>query len=327
MKWSAQTCLILALIGCGDSGDSKGSEARLGDGMEEPLPCEQPSYDECEDDQLEEGEPTSTKELAPVKDKLLPAEVPSGSCSLGAGGTAAWDAVARKLTLDGMWWVLNEQGLVVSTGQIADPVWRHELTYDPHQTPASFNYYWQDKVVPANSWTQDNTYDEEGRLTRSVRTYLDIAGRVSTVDYEYTDGELTSETQVHVPDAQTSPAGAKVTHYVREDGLVREVTREALGVIYNRTYASYDDRGRLVRLDSDGNGLAPTPDGTTDIRREWTYDDLGNCTGFTQDGTEILDAPFVDGVPDETRTFDPSCASIALLPEELYRYPAWYAPR
>lgn len=252
-RWIAHGCLALTLVACGDDGE--GSEAQRG-GLDTPppgedrdksLPCEERSYDECEDDE--------------------------------------------------------------------------------HQTPTSFNYYWQGEVVPSNSWTQVNTYDEEGRLTRSVRTYLDVVGHVSVVDYEYTDGELTSESRVSTPDAQTSPAGASVTRYIREGALVREVIHEFAGVIRNRTLAFYDDEGRLVRLDSDGNGLAPTPDGTPDIRLAWTYDDQGNCTGFTQDGTEAFDAPFVDGVPDETRTFDPSCASIAFLPQELYRYPAWYTPR
>lgn len=398
-RWIAHGCLALILVACGDDGD--GSEAQRG-GLDTPLPgedrdkslpCEERSYDECEDDQCYAVRATELRVVGSAlcttstekrscrargpdcadndavtlscdeagtywltpqtcipadhhvceppagvtdygsscdgdrKSKLVPADVPSGSCSLGAGGTATWDASARKLSFEGMWWVLNEAGLVVSKGQIADQAWRHEFTYDEHQTPTSFNYYWQGEVVPSNSWTQVNTYDEEGRLTRSVRTYLDVVGHVSVVDYEYTDGELTSESRVSTPDAQTSPAGASVTRYIREGALVREVIHEFAGVIRNRTLAFYDDEGRLVRLDSDGNGLAPTPDGTPDIRLAWTYDDQGNCTGFTQDGTEAFDAPFVDGVPDETRTFDPSCASIAFLPQELYRYPAWYTPR
>lgn len=68
-------------------------------------------------------------------------------------------------------------------------------------------------------------------------------------------------------------------------------------------------------------------DGTPDIRQRWEYDEAGRIVRFEQDGTTILDNPYIDGVPDETITFEPAGAEIAVLPEELYRLPFWLAPR
>lgn len=268
---------------------------------------------------------------APVDAEGLPilAALPqtSGTCVLthapaGLTSTASWDASTRTFTHGNLYWKLDERVFTVEYGQ-TDGQWRHLMTRDEHGVTTAFTYEWQAGQSAENSWDQTNVYDGAGRLTGSGLVYRSGVRRVF-YEYFYTDGRLVLVDSLAEQNGTTSRNRTEL-FWQGEKLVARE--RGSESAKYGRDTRSYDVSGRLVGIDIDGAGLAPRIDGTPDLRRQWTYDGAGRVASYLEDGTEILDAPVVDGVPDGVTTFEPACAEIAALPLQLYNMMSWLEPR
>jgi hypothetical protein len=253
----------------------------------------------------------------------------SGTCRVSfpvAGGTdsetVSWDELSGRLQTEyeipGQptvinYWVLDTRGQPREEGSsVGSSLVR---TYDVNGGVTSLGI-----DVPGSLWSQSNEYDLQGRLVSYVRTYVngDASG---TGTFEYAGALLMRTTRSGTDDDQYWS-----THFEYASGRVSAVEHAALGHAYSRHVPSYDEAGRLVRLDIDGAGLSPNIDGIPDIRQSWSYDAEGRLIRFEQDGTELNDAPIVDGVPDEQKNFEAACADIAILPGALYRLPSWSLP-
>jgi hypothetical protein len=246
-----------------------------------------------------------------------------------AGGSdskkVSWDAVSGRLqteyeipgrpsSID--YWVLDSRGRPLEERSSGGSSF--VKTYEANGGVTSLGV-----DVPGTLWSQSNEYDVQGRLVSYVRSYADgVHGNASdTGTFEYVGPLLVRTTRSGADDDQY-----RSTHFEYASGRVSALEHAASGHTYSRHVPSYDEQGRLVRLDIDGAGLIPNIDGIPDIRQSWSYDAEGRLIHFEQDGTELNDAPIVDGVPDEQQNFEPACADIAALPGALYRLPSWSLP-
>lgn len=263
--------------------------------------------------------------------KALP--LPSGACTITSGAaagaspvvtTARWDAVGSTFWMGTLYARIDGRGLVVERGDTdtaAGGPWRHVIAYDEHGVTRSFIYEWQGVETPADSYDQVNGYGDDGRLASSTLTLHDGNSSVA-IAYQYDGHRLMASTRT------VTFAGGTTSYqmtYTWDGDHVRGRVYSTNGSPVRAETRSYDGDGRLVRLDSDGDGIVPSVDGTTDIRLSWSYDGQGRVRRLEQDGTTALDAPSVDGVPDEVLAFDSGCADIAILPDVLYRLPSWLA--
>jgi hypothetical protein len=64
-----------------------------------------------------------------------------------------------------------------------------------------------------------------------------------------------------------------------------------------------------------------------DLRLSWTYDESGRIVRHELDGNNLADGSYIDGEPDLVEIFEPSCADIALVPTQLYHVPRWMVAR
>ena len=129
----------------------------------------------------------------------------------------------------------------------------------------------------------------------------------------------------------TTPArrrlvSAVYTYDLDELGRVWKVSNQhyTSGV---RCYVNMYDGNRLIRVDADGwlyhydgdrilsverdGGYweSDVPDGTPNMRFAWHYD--GDVLiGFTQDGTDSTDNPYINGVPDYVEGYTAGCSSL-----------------
>ncbi len=282
----------------------------------------------CNDGRLPPSDPgplATGPEGIPI---ALALPVVSGACALtdqnGQVTTATWDAATFTFTLGTLYWRLDQQGRTLEYGQ-TDGQWRESMTRDSHGVITGFSYEWQGGIYAPDSFDQTNTYDSAGRLIATTQTYRDGSRSVENV-YQYEAERLTSST-MHAEQAG-APAWDTSTHYLWNDARVYAREFSDASHAYSRETRTFDDAGRLIRVDVDGAGLAPTIDGTPDIRRDWSYDLAGRVSQFASDGTAgaAVDAPIVDGVPDGTTAFDPACAGIAVRPDVLYGFQSWLQP-
>jgi hypothetical protein len=231
----------------------------------------------------------------------------------------SWNADTRTFAVGDIEWVLNEQGWVIRKSQMGQE-WLHLMAYDDMGTLGTFQYFWQGAESAANSWGQANEY-ADGLLVSSALNFQDGESRSEAREYE--NGLLSLITTDRMVNGSLHRSSAV---FVREDGRPTEVLYLSDGPVHTRLTTTYDDAGRLTWLDTDGGGFA-NADGIVDMRAHWIYDDQGRIIRFEQDGTDILDAPVVDGVFEAVSEFEPACADIAVLPDELYRLPAWLFSR
>jgi hypothetical protein len=256
----------------------------------------------------------------------------SGSCTGTISGspsrvveTASWDAVTRTFMMGALTWKLDEHGRIVEYGQTGGE-WRHLMTRDEHGVLTGFTYEWNGAPYATNSWDQRNNYDANGRLIGSVLVYRSGL-RQATYTYQYDDqNRLTNVTVVSQDGDQTVQNWTKLYwSNWGSDNTWKLITRQrgSGSTMRGNDTRYYHDSGRLGSIDIDGGGIAPAVDGLIDMRRTWSYDDAGRLVRHEYDGTEALDAPVIDGVPDGVVTFDTSCAAIAVLPRELYLLESW----
>jgi len=251
--------------------------------------------------------------------------VASGSCTLtdqsGTKTTASWDSATRTFTLGTLTWRLDDQARVVEYGEPTQQ-WRHLMTRDEHGVITAFTYEWQGAVSAMNSWDQTNSYDSAGHLTGTEQIFRDGSGHLVNT-YQYEAALLASSTQ---HSERQGTASDTSTQYTWSDGRLqaREFSSTLRG--YSRETRTFDDAGRLIRVEVDGAGLAPVIDGTPDLRSDWSYDAAGRVARTAYDGTEALDAPVVDGISDGTIDYDAACAGLAVLPNVLYSFQSWLPP-
>ncbi|HEY7376316.1 MAG TPA: hypothetical protein VIF57_29420 [Polyangia bacterium] len=249
--------------------------------------------------------------------------VVSGACTLtdqaGQVTTATWEATTFTFTLGTLYWRLDQQARTAEYGQ-TDGQWRESMTRDSHGVLTGFTYEWQGAEYAPDSFDQTNTYDSAGRLIGTKVIYRDGSRSVETM-YQYEAERLTSSA-THA-ESTIAAASDTSTRYLWNDARLYGREFSAASQAYSLETRSFDDAGRLVRIDIDGAGLGPAIDGTPDLRRDWSYDGAGRVSQFVSDGTAAFDAPVVDGVPDGTTTFDPACAGIAVRPDVLYGFQSW----
>ncbi len=280
----------------------------------------------CGDARLPPSDPLGTgPEGIPVA-LALPAA--SGACTLtdqsGQVTPATWDASSLTFTLGTLYWRLDPQAHVVEYGQ-TDGQWRQAMTRDSHGVITGFTYEWQGTEYAPDSFDQTNTYDSAGRLIGTKVIYRDGSRSEENV-YHY-DAERLTSSSTHVESTTaTPPTSDTSTRYLWNDARLYGREFSDASHAYSLETRSFDDAGRLSRVDIDGAGLGPTIDGTPDLRRDWSYDGAGRVSQFVSDGTTAFDAPAVDGVPDGTTSFDPACAGIAVRPDVLYGFQSWLQP-
>jgi hypothetical protein len=278
----------------------------------------------CSDGHLPPSDPGSPgAEGIPI---ALALPVASGACTLtdqaGQVTNATWDAPSMTFTLGTLYWRLDEQARVTEYGQ-TDGQWRQSMARDSHGVITGFTYEWQGASYAPDSFDQTNTYDSAGRLIGTKLIYRDGSRSVETV-YHFEAERLTSST-THA-ESTTAAASDTSTRYLWNDARLYGREFSDASHAYSLETRSFDDAGRLLRVDIDGAGLAPAIDGTPDLRRGWSYDGAGHVSHFESDGTTAFDAPVVDGVPDSATTFAPACAGIAVLPRALYGFDSWLQP-
>jgi len=105
-----------------------------------------------------------------------------------------------------------------------------------------------------NDYEQENQYDAEGRLVRSIREY---SNRTVTTEYYYDDGRLVKKT-VHTPEYETRTNGYPS----------KTVTYEENTVSYDFCYSN-DRLSRVAVSDTTGK---------TDYVKSYEYDKKGNLT-------------------------------------------------
>jgi hypothetical protein len=247
-----------------------------------------------------------------------PLSAPSASCTLTHGDpvvrrtTASWDAAARTFSQGTSYWKLDASARVVERGA-TDGQWRHLMSYDDHGVTKEFVYQWEGAEVPENSWDQHNEYDTSGRLRARERVFRSGTRRTNTT-YEYSGDRLTV--------VRDQEVGTEYRLVWRDGRLVARETTSA-STLRSRQTRQFDGAGRVVQVDTDGAGLAPSVDGRPDVSLRWQYNGEGRLVRFELDGDTPLDAPVVDGRPDQIIDFDPACANIALLPGALYLLERW----
>lgn len=99
MKWIAQSCLALALLGCGDS---KRAEPNPEGAVDEALPCEERSYETCEDDRCYAVRATEHRVFGSV---LCSSDTEKKSCRARGPDCADDDAMALSCDDTGRYWV------------------------------------------------------------------------------------------------------------------------------------------------------------------------------------------------------------------------------
>ena len=264
-----------------------------------------------------QGGGTLTSESEEQVDEPADPFPPSGACSQGR---VRWDAGLRRLEKDNLYWVLDEAGRPVEHGQIDDSGWWHRMQYDAHGTLVRFEQYLSTGLSWPASWDATNSYDEQGRLTQSSLTYR--VGPPYTILYRYRDGEPGPYEIETIKNEST----VSLSRIVYENGRVSErtVQENSGSALYHRELPTYDAAGHLTRLEHDELPTVPEPDGVADIVQSWSYDAAGRCSGFTQDGSLVTPVTPPDGVADEQQAFEPECALIAVLPNEVYGFPEWF---
>jgi hypothetical protein len=192
--------------------------------------------------------------------------------------------------------------------------------------PASYRYEEQGQLL--YSYDQHNEYDAGGRLLASHRVYTTSIDRI-TITYQYEGQHLAGVTAHTEGDGQPWEAAVRFA-WDGERVVGRYFSDETAPG--ERDVRRYDATGRLDEDDTDFGVTAPdgtvTPsDGRPDVRYHWTHDDAGRITRFDQDGIFAIPPPGLDGAPDESITFEPACAEIAVVPRALYRIESWLAPQ
>jgi hypothetical protein len=259
-----------------------------------------------------------------------PLPAASASCLVtyepgGVALTASWDAPTRTFTLNGSYWTVDDGSRVVEEG-VTDGQFRMFHSYDARGVPASYRYEEQGQLL--YSYDQHNEYDAGGRLLASHRVYTTSIDRI-TIVYQYEGQHLAGLTTHTETDVQTSDTamrfawdGERVVARVWGDETAPD----------ERDVRTYGASGRLVGADTDlgftgPDGTFTASDGRPDVRYQWTHDDAGRITRFDQDGIFAIPPPGLDGAPDESTTFEPACADIAVVPRALYRIESWLAPQ
>jgi len=246
---------------------------------------------------------------------------PSGSCD-AAGRRVSWDESSRRFEIGDAVYVLDERGRPVEKTDRGG-TFRHAMRNDEHGTLSELRYFYGGVEAPENSYDILNTYDAEGALVSATHRFRK-GGRVGKFTYERAGGHVVRKTmEMSAPGA---PDELGTTRYRWDGNRMVELTvdGDAPGTYRRREVATYEG-AKLTRLSQDGNGIGGGADGKPDAVFEWTYDDAGRCIRLTVDTTQT-DSPVADGHVDQTRTFEPRCAAIAMLPRELYWFPDWYDP-
>jgi hypothetical protein len=214
-------------------------------------------------------------------------------------------------------------------------------TYDPKTRRLVTTVYEYDLDEAGRSL---RVYGRQGELTLYWTNHYDSHGNVDVYlhytsgTYNYTntyDGDRLVSVELASPDGQSSkttyryddPTMPNVwTHreYDRgPDGTVNSVTDRTIengrtattritddGQLHHE-YTFTWDGDRIDTIGRDGGyWLGDGPDGTPNISFHWVRDENDNVTEFTQDGTDSLDNPFVNGTPDYKETYSSGCAPL-----------------
>jgi hypothetical protein len=242
----------------------------------------------------------------------------------GAAEVASWDAPTRTFINNGDYWTVDDGSRVVEEGAI-DGKWRMFRSYDARGVPAGYRYEEQGQAL--YNYDQHNEYDAGGRLLASHQVYTSSNMR-TTVAYQYEGQHLRGVTTHTEQDGQTWDTTLRFA-WDGERVVARDWGDETAPD--ERDVRRYDESGRLVGADIDFGFTGPddrfvASDGKIDIRYQWTYDDAGRITRLDQDGRYSVPPPGLDGTPDESLIFDPACVDIAVVPSALYRIERWLAP-
>jgi hypothetical protein len=239
--------------------------------------------------------------------------------------TASWDAPSRTFAYNGGYWTVDAGGRVVEEGETGGR-WRIFRDYDARGVPANYRYEEQGQVL--YHYDQHNEYDPDGRLLASHRVYTTGSTRATTA-YQYEGTHLTGITEHTEQDGQTWESSQRLAW--NGDRVVAREWWSTATAPDERDVRSYGASGRLLGTDFDFGFTGPddtftASDGTADVRGQWMYDDAGRIIRYAQDGRYSAPPPGLDGTPDETISFDPACAEIAVVPGALYRFESWLAP-
>lgn len=200
----------------------------------------------------------------------------------------------------------NGESREASTFDAQGRLTRTEYQGIPTRAPTDITYdaqgYFTDIVTfaePGDSCT--NSYDADDRLTAR-----DCAQAEYTYSYDDND---------RIVGYTATPAGGDVRSYTvsydANDNIV------AIESATSHEIYTYNADGTLATHESDWT-FPDGKDGTFDIRWTWTYRASGAVSRLEQDGTQHADAPVIDGTPDLTWTFSPSCDAIGAIHPWIY---------
>jgi len=237
-----------------------------------------------------------------------------------------FDPEQRTLATRTYFYELDDAGRTVKVygNQDEAPVWYWTDTYDTYGNVTSNDHY------SVGMRTYVNVYEDGvmGPRLQFVIATGQGSQRLSTM-YEYDDAaapDTWTRAEEDDDDGGDSDLDRVVTRALVDGRPESIVIRDGLGTALSAWYHEYDADGRIVVVERDaGYWPGDGPDDIANIRWRWTRDDAGNVSRFEQDGTDSLDDPHVNDLPDYAEDYSSGCRPLLTMLPWLAHEPGPYS--
>jgi hypothetical protein len=199
------------------------------------------------------------------------------------------------------------------------------------------------------SWYWTNSFDEHGRISRLEHrdgTRLDYTNsyegdRLTQVElvpsgpgqgyvrtrerYFYEDPNTTLWTRLEYDRGADGSIDEAWVRTMEAGATKRAEYRISAMNELRAVWTHSNEGGKLISIERD-QGYWQGADGAADIRFSWKYASDGQLESFEQDGTDSLDDPHIDGVPDYSERYSRGCPQPGEVLPTFRAPPIWPMP-